>query len=174
MIFILNLELAYCLPPLGLNLFISSFRFSRPVASLYRVVLPFAGILGVALLLVSYIPWISDVAIQSDIQDLRAQAAKDGLPPRDAWMLECVQADPNDPQPCSEEDRKKYGSAAAEPGQVPGEPAVPDPAPAVEDCNPDFGECPPPGTKTGTPAAPPPSEDCNPDFGPCDAGLAPH
>jgi C4-dicarboxylate transporter, DctM subunit len=37
MIFLLNLEIAYCMPPLGLNLFISSFRFNRPVASLYRV-----------------------------------------------------------------------------------------------------------------------------------------
>ena len=59
MIFLLNLEIAYCCPPLGLNLFISSFRFNRPVVSLYRVVLPFAGILAVALLLVSYVPRIS-------------------------------------------------------------------------------------------------------------------
>ena len=56
MIFLLNLEIAYCCPPLGLNLFISSFRFNRPVVSLYRVVLPFAGILVGALVLVSYVP----------------------------------------------------------------------------------------------------------------------
>ena len=46
MIFLLNLEIAYCMPPLGLNLFIASFRFNRPVSSLYRVVLPFVGILA--------------------------------------------------------------------------------------------------------------------------------
>jgi C4-dicarboxylate transporter DctM subunit len=43
MIFLLNLEIAYCCPPLGLNLFIASFRFNRPVVSLYRVVCPFVG-----------------------------------------------------------------------------------------------------------------------------------
>jgi TRAP-type C4-dicarboxylate transport system permease large subunit len=38
--FVLNLELAFSCPPLGLNIFISSFRFNRPVVSLYRIVLP--------------------------------------------------------------------------------------------------------------------------------------
>jgi tripartite ATP-independent transporter DctM subunit len=180
MIFILNLELAYCMPPLGLNLFIASFRFNRPVASLYRVVLPFAGILTFALLLVSYIPWLSDVAIKPDIAEARAQAEKDGLPPRDAWMLECVQADPNDPLPCSAEDRAKYAAPPVEDHPpvdtgtttAPVEDCNPDfgdcppagAAPPAEDCNPDFGECPPPGTSSAAKA----KEDCNPDFGPCD------
>lgn len=170
MIFILNLELAYCLPPLGLNLFISSFRFNRPVASLYRVVLPFAGVLAVALVLVSYVPWFSNVAVQGDIEAIRAQAEKDGLPPRDAWMLECVQSDPNDPQPCSAEDRKKYGAH-----QDPAQPTIDAPNPARGDCNPDFEVCPPPGTSpAATPPPAAPAEDCNPDFGPCtDAGTAP-
>lgn len=181
MIFILNLELAYCMPPLGLNLFISSFRFNKPVAALYKTVLPFAGILAFALVLVSYVPWISDVAIKGDIEAIKVQAAKDGVPPRDAWMLECVQADPNDPLPCSAEDRAKFGvdGKRVQPApEVPGAPgATPAPVPE-EDCNPDFGECPPPGAaKTGTTAggaaAPAPVEDCNPDFGPCDAGVAP-
>jgi tripartite ATP-independent transporter DctM subunit len=43
MMVLLNLELAFCMPPLGLNLFISSFRFERPVVSLYRSVLPFVA-----------------------------------------------------------------------------------------------------------------------------------
>src|SRR6185369_17326152 len=47
MMFLLNLELAYCAPPLGLNLFIASFRFERPLTSLYRIVLPFTGILAI-------------------------------------------------------------------------------------------------------------------------------
>ncbi len=190
MIFILNLELAYCMPPLGLNLFISSFRFNKPVAALYKTVLPFAGILAFALVLVSYVPWISDVAIKGDIEKIKIQAAKDGVPPRDAWMLECVQADPNDPLPCSAEDREKFGVdgkkvpvAPVAPGAAPAGAPDPDcnpdfgecppvgaaPAAPVEDCNPDFGECPPPGA--AKPAAP--VEDCNPDFGPCDAGAAP-
>src|SRR5580700_6708396 len=64
MIFLLNLEIAYVCPPLGLNLFISSFRFNRPVVSLYRVVLPFVGIQTCALALVSYVPAISNVLVR--------------------------------------------------------------------------------------------------------------
>jgi C4-dicarboxylate transporter, DctM subunit len=139
MIFILNLELAYCMPPLGLNLFIASFRFSRPVATLYRMVLPFAGILLIALLMVSYIPWLSDVAVQSDIAALRTQAEKDGLPPRDAWMLECVQADPNDPRPCTREDRDRFGEDGH---TTPTHTSTVSTSTAAEPCNPDFGNCP--------------------------------
>ena len=106
--FVLNLELAFCCPPLGLNIFISSFRFNRPVVSLYKVVLPFAGILAISLLLVTYIPRISNVLVLDDIAKKRDDAVKLGQPPREAWLLECVQADRANPLPCSEEDKKKY------------------------------------------------------------------
>jgi tripartite ATP-independent transporter DctM subunit len=112
-IFILNLEIAFCCPPLGLNLFISSFRFNRPVVSLYRVVVPFAGLLTAALLLVSYIPRISNALILGDIAKARAQAEAMGAPPRDAWKMECVQADPSNPLPCSEEDKKRWPNGQA-------------------------------------------------------------
>jgi hypothetical protein len=177
MIFILNLELAYCMPPLGLNLFISSFRFNRPVASLYRVVLPFAGILTLALVLVSYVPWISDVAIKDDIIALKEKAKKEGTAPRDAWMLECVQADPNDPLPCTEEDRRAWppGGAAAEPQPGEGAGETRTATTSAPECNPDFGPCDGQGAPPATapPAPPAPAEECNPDFGPCDAGAAP-
>jgi len=113
MIFLLNLELAYCCPPLGLNLFISSFRFNRPAVSLYRPILPFLGVLTAALLLVSYVPWISTVTIQGTMREARAKAEKDGLPPRDAWLLECVQYDPNNPLPCTPEEIKKFPNGLA-------------------------------------------------------------
>jgi tripartite ATP-independent transporter DctM subunit len=58
-IFLLNLEIGYLTPPVGLNLFISSFRFREPVTVLYRAVLPFIGILVVALLATTYIPFLS-------------------------------------------------------------------------------------------------------------------
>jgi TRAP-type C4-dicarboxylate transport system permease large subunit len=146
MIFLLNLELAYSMPPLGLNLFIASFRFNRPVSSLYRVVLPFVGILAGALLVVSYMPWISDVAIAGDIAAARAKAQRQGLPPRDAWMMECVQEDPTNPQPCSRADRESFpgGQApappAAEPAEAPS--GVPAGAPDAAACDPDFEDCP--------------------------------
>jgi tripartite ATP-independent transporter DctM subunit len=58
-IFLLNLEIAYLMPPLGINLFISSIRFGRPVTQLYRSVLPFIGVLFVTLMVVSYVPGIT-------------------------------------------------------------------------------------------------------------------
>jgi tripartite ATP-independent transporter DctM subunit len=62
-IFLLNLEIGYLTPPVGLNLFIASFRFKEPVASLYKAVMPFILILLGALMLVTYIPWFSTVLI---------------------------------------------------------------------------------------------------------------
>lgn len=111
MMFLLNLEIAFCAPPLGLNLFISSFRFNRPVISLYRIVMPFVGILTFGLLLVMYVPKISTILIDSDIRKARAEAEKYDSPPREAWLLECVQHDRNNPLPCTDEDREKWGPA---------------------------------------------------------------
>jgi len=144
MIFLLNLEIAYCMPPLGLNLFISSFRFNRPVASLYRVVMPFVGILAVGLALVSYVPWFSNVAVASDVAATRAKALKDNVAPRDAWMMECVQEDPSNPQPCSLADMKAFPG-----GQMPEAPPPPGATLGADDtgevpdagCNPDFDDC---------------------------------
>jgi tripartite ATP-independent transporter DctM subunit len=55
-VFLLNLEIGYLMPPMGLNLFIAGFRFNKPVPDLYRMVLPFIGIFVVALLATTYIP----------------------------------------------------------------------------------------------------------------------
>lgn len=58
-IFLTNLEIGYLTPPIGLNLFISSFRFKKSILYFYRVSLPFLAILLIALLLITYIPSIS-------------------------------------------------------------------------------------------------------------------
>lgn len=106
--FVLNLELAFSCPPLGLNLFISSFRFNRPVVSLYRIVMPFVGLLTLALIVITYVPSISTKLVEGDVAKWRAQAEKENRVPSEAWFLECVQLDRNNPQPCSEADKKKY------------------------------------------------------------------
>ena len=59
MIFLTNLEIGYITPPVGINLFISSFRFQRPVVELYRSSLPFLALMLLALLLITYIPALS-------------------------------------------------------------------------------------------------------------------
>jgi tripartite ATP-independent transporter DctM subunit len=152
MIFLLNLELAYCVPPLGLNLFISSFRFNRPVSSLYRVVLPFAAVLVIALGVISYVPWFSDVAVAADIVAVRDKAVREGAAPRDAWMMQCVQEDPANPKPCTPDDRRAYPggqlpAAAGAAGAADTTTDDPDALGVDAGCNPDFGECPPVGAR---------------------------
>jgi tripartite ATP-independent transporter DctM subunit len=60
-IFLLNLEIGYLLPPAGLNLFIAAFRFNRPITKLYRAVLPFMALMILALMLITYIPKLTVV-----------------------------------------------------------------------------------------------------------------
>ena len=58
-IFLANLELGFLFPPVGLNLFLSSSRFKKPLPELYRHVMPFLLILGVGVLLITYLPVMS-------------------------------------------------------------------------------------------------------------------
>lgn len=59
MIFLANLEIGYLTPPVGINLFISSFRFNRPITEMYRVSIPFLLLLILALIIITYIPQLS-------------------------------------------------------------------------------------------------------------------
>ncbi|MFQ5895284.1 MAG: TRAP transporter large permease [Nitrospinota bacterium] len=58
-IFLTNLEIGYSTPPVGLNLFIASNRFKKPIAELYRASLPFLGLRLAALLLITFVPALS-------------------------------------------------------------------------------------------------------------------
>lgn len=58
-IFLANLELGYATPPVGLNLFIASLRFRRPLWSLYVAALPFLALLIAAVLLITWFPSLS-------------------------------------------------------------------------------------------------------------------
>ncbi|TAK65859.1 MAG: TRAP transporter large permease subunit [Bacteroidetes bacterium] len=58
-IFLANLEIGYLTPPVGLNLFISSFRFSKPITTVVKSVLPFILILLAALAIITYVPELS-------------------------------------------------------------------------------------------------------------------
>ena len=150
MIFLLNLEIAYCMPPLGLNLFISSFRFNRPDREPVqggpavrgdprdRAACSSATCPGTA-------TWPSPATSRPRARRRRRRA----LPPRDAWMMECVQEDPTNPQPCTAEDRAKYPG-----GQMPAPATGAAPGTPTDDTldNSDF------------------DAGCNPDFGPCDGG----
>lgn len=58
-IFLTNLEIGYITPPVGINLFISSFRFEKPVLTLYKASVPFLILLIIALGIITYIPWLT-------------------------------------------------------------------------------------------------------------------
>lgn len=58
-IFLANLAIGYNTPPVGLNLFLASARFDRPILQLYRATLPFLGLLVITLLLITYWPPLS-------------------------------------------------------------------------------------------------------------------
>lgn len=58
-IFLTNLEIGYITPPVGINLFISSFRFKKPITELYRASFPFLLLLLLALAIITYVPVLS-------------------------------------------------------------------------------------------------------------------
>ena len=58
-IFLANLEIAYLLPPVGLNLFMSSFRFKKSIGEVALATLPFIFVLIIALIIITYVPALS-------------------------------------------------------------------------------------------------------------------
>jgi tripartite ATP-independent transporter DctM subunit len=58
-IFLANLGLGYLTPPVGLNLFLASYLFNKPLTRIYRDVVPFFLALLAVVLLVTYVPWLS-------------------------------------------------------------------------------------------------------------------
>jgi C4-dicarboxylate transporter, DctM subunit len=58
-IFLANLELGYLTPPVGLNLFLSSYRFGKPVMQVAYATLPMLAVLLIGVLLVTYVPGIT-------------------------------------------------------------------------------------------------------------------
>lgn len=63
-IFLANLEIGASIPPLGINLFIASMRFEKPILRLYLASLPFIAILLLALAIITYWPWLTLVLIK--------------------------------------------------------------------------------------------------------------
>ncbi len=59
LIFIVNLSIGYITPPIGLNLFVASSVFKRPIIQVIKASFPFAVIMLLALAAVTYVPWLS-------------------------------------------------------------------------------------------------------------------
>jgi C4-dicarboxylate transporter DctM subunit len=63
-IFLINLEIGYSTPPIGMNLFIASMKFQKPVTQLYRASVPYLVWMLIVLVLVTYVPAISLLALR--------------------------------------------------------------------------------------------------------------
>lgn len=59
MIFLANMQIGYLTPLVGMDIFIASYRFNKPVVEICLATLPFMLILFLAVLVVTYIPWLS-------------------------------------------------------------------------------------------------------------------
>ncbi|MCP9439309.1 MAG: TRAP transporter large permease subunit [Nitrospira sp.] len=59
MIFLLNMQLGYVTPPVGLDLFFASYRFGVPLGEVFRHTIPFFLAMLIVLLLVTYVPWLA-------------------------------------------------------------------------------------------------------------------
>ena len=58
-VFLANMQIGYITPPVGMNLFIASYRFERPVIEVYRATVPFFLILLATVLVITYWPALS-------------------------------------------------------------------------------------------------------------------
>lgn len=63
-IFLANMQIGYFTPPVGMNLFIASIRFRKPIAELWSASFPFFLVLLAAVLVITYVPWLSLVFVR--------------------------------------------------------------------------------------------------------------
>ncbi|MCB9631050.1 MAG: TRAP transporter large permease [Sandaracinus sp.] len=73
-IFIVNLEIGYLTPPVGLNLFVASTLFERPLGHVIKSVLPFIALMFVGLMIITYVPALS-VGLANRLMDGDSPAA---------------------------------------------------------------------------------------------------
>ncbi|WP_457552027.1 TRAP transporter large permease [Desulfobacula sp.] len=62
-IFLANMQIGYFTPPVGMNLFIAGYRFNKPIVEIYKATIPFMLVLLLAVLIITYWPWLSLVFI---------------------------------------------------------------------------------------------------------------
>jgi C4-dicarboxylate transporter DctM subunit len=58
-IFLANLQLGYLTPPVGMNLFLSSYRFGKPLPEVIRATMPMLLVFLVSILLITYLPFLT-------------------------------------------------------------------------------------------------------------------
>lgn len=64
MVFLATMQLGYLTPPVGLNLFIASYRFNQPILQVYRATFPFLVILLLAVIVITFVPALSLILLK--------------------------------------------------------------------------------------------------------------
>ena len=62
-IFLAAMQLGYLTPPVGLNLFIASYRFKKPILDVYKATFPFLVILFITVVIITFLPSLSLVLL---------------------------------------------------------------------------------------------------------------
>ena len=75
-VFIVNLEIGYLTPPLGLNLFVATTLFGKPLGDVIRAVLPFTLAILVGVLMITYIPAIA-LGPGEILKDMRGETTEE-------------------------------------------------------------------------------------------------
>lgn len=58
-IFLVNMELGYLTPPVGMNLFFTAYRFDKPLPEVFRAALPAVAVLAIGVALITCFPWLA-------------------------------------------------------------------------------------------------------------------
>jgi tripartite ATP-independent transporter DctM subunit len=155
--FLLNMEVCNLTPPFGQNVFVASYRFNRSMVDLYKLTFPFLLVMAGGLIIVDTFPGISTFAVQADIEKSKARSAAMNEAPREAWLMECVQEDRNNPLPCTPEDKVKWKSLTtpeSDDAPAPGASGAPEDTTSDKEIEDAFGDDPTPAaTGAAAPAA---------------------
>jgi len=67
-VFLANLQLGYLTPPVGMNLFLASYRFDKPMSEVIRASLPLLAVFAIGVLLITYLPalttWLPGLVLE--------------------------------------------------------------------------------------------------------------
>jgi len=63
-VFLANMQIGYFTPPVGMDLFIASYRFKKPITELYHACIPFIVVTFIAVLIITYVPALSMAFIE--------------------------------------------------------------------------------------------------------------
>ena len=63
-IFLMNLSIGFLTPPVGMDLFIASYTFGKPLPKVIKGILPFLAVQFAVLLLITYVPWFTSVLVK--------------------------------------------------------------------------------------------------------------